>query len=225
MHSLQRRSIRSCVLAVVASSLIAALSASAQQDPLLLDAKAARELALSTRVNGQVGGSFDFRVTGTDRSYNYKLRATWLTSDVIGATARLLQLNQHLSDEQTQALVAEAERAGDTVILVEIHPREGSGIIPNDWSAFLRPRGAADNQTVTGTNTPKLRDLRALAGAAPRDYAYDVFWVVFPLRTSNEIPLFRPEDREAELVVQIYNKAGRVHWPIPESIRQRMAGQ
>ena len=31
------------------------------------------------RVNGQVGGSFDFRIRNTERSYNYKLRATWFT--------------------------------------------------------------------------------------------------------------------------------------------------
>src|SRR6266705_4931635 len=125
----------------------------AQQVALALDANTARSVALSTRVSGQVGKSMDFRVTGTDRSYNYKLRATWLTPDVIRATARLLQLSEHMSDEQTQALVAEAEAAGDTVVLVEIDPREGSGVIPNDWLAFLRPRGGAEDQAAKGMNS------------------------------------------------------------------------
>ena len=41
---------------------------------------------------GRVGGAFDMRVLKTDRAYNYKLAATWLTPDVIRATARLAQL-------------------------------------------------------------------------------------------------------------------------------------
>lgn len=87
------------------------------------------------------------RVTGsrgllhTERSRDYKLRATRLTPDVIRASARLAQLSQRLTDEQTVSLVNEAERAGDTVVMVEIDPREGSGVIPNDWEAFLQPKG------------------------------------------------------------------------------------
>lgn len=50
-----------------------------------------------------------------------------MTPDVIGANARLLQLSLRLSDDQTRKLVAEAEAIRDTVILVELDPREGSG--------------------------------------------------------------------------------------------------
>ena len=145
-----------------------------------------------------------------------------MTPEVIRATARLVQLADGLSDEQTHQLVAEAEGAGDTVILVEIDPREGSGIIPREWTALLMPRGADPTGTrvARGASVPKLREVRALAGAAQRDYAYDAFWVVFPLRAGDGQPFFSDSDREAELVVRIYSKGGRVRWTIPESIRR-----
>lgn len=194
-----------------------------EENYLKTDAKAAKAVALSMRLNGQVGGSFDFRVTSTDRAYNYKLRATWLTPEVIRSTARLVQLAEGLTDDQTRKLVEEAEAVGDTVILVEIDPREGSGIIPREWTAQLMPRGSDSTgpKAVRGTVLPKLRDVKALAGAAQRDYAYDIFWAVFPLRLPDGQPLFSTQDQEAELVVRIYSKGGRVRWKIPDSIRQR----
>lgn len=176
----------------------------------------------SMRVNGRVGGIFDFRVVHTERSFNFKLRATWLTPEVIRASARLEQLRRRLSPEQTRTLVAEAEATGDTVVLVEIDPREGSGIIPLDWQAYLQPKGlkTAESASVIGTNNSELREIKALAGAAERDYAYDLFWVVFPLLDEKNEPIFSDSIKEAELVVRIYNKAGRVSWPIPDSIRE-----
>jgi hypothetical protein len=191
------------------------------QDAFLkLDAKRAREIALSTRANGQVGKSLDFRIVATDRSYNYKLRATWMTPEVIRANARLIQINQRLTDARTKALVAEAEAGRGTVILVEIDPREGSGVIPRDWLALLQPNGSDAARSVTGANTPGLRDVQALASAARRDYSYDVFWVVFPLAAADGSPLFRASDREMELAVQIYDKTGKVRWSIPDSVRE-----
>jgi hypothetical protein len=44
---------------------------------------------------------------------------------------------------------------------------------------------------------------------------------VFPLTTPDGQPLFRDGDDEAELVVRIYEREGRVTWPIPASIRER----
>jgi hypothetical protein len=189
---------------------------------LKTDAKTCKAVVLSMRVNGQVGGSMDFRVTSTDRAYNYKLRATWLTPEVIRCTARLVQLAEGLTDVQTRQLVEEAEAVRDTVILVEIDPREGSGIIPREWTAQLMPRGSDPSgpKAVRGTVLPKLRDVKALGGALQRDYAYDIFWVVFPLRLPDGQPLFSTSDNEAELVVRIYSKVGRVRWKIPDSIRQ-----
>ena len=72
-----------------------------------------------------------------------------------------------------------------------------------------------------GTNVPKLRKLKGLAGVMPRDYDHDVFWVVFSLVSASGEALFLSSAREAELIVRIRDKEGRVHWPIPESIRKR----
>ena len=168
---------------------------------------------------GRVGGVFDMRMLKTDRSYNYKLAATWLTPDAIRATARLAQLSGRLSDAETRTLVKTAEAAGDTVIMVEIDPREGSGVIPNDWQAFLQPKGRPE-AAVRGTVKPELRDVKALAGVLRRNYDYDRFWVAFPLTRSTGAPLFAASDPDAELVVRIYDKEGRVDWPIPASIRR-----
>ena len=82
--------------------------------------------------------------------------------------------------EETLALVAEAEAAGDTVILVEIDPREGSGVIPRDWLSLLRPKRERETSAPSlrsrGASVPKLRKLKGLAGVMPRDYDYDVFF-------------------------------------------------
>lgn len=164
---------------------------------------------------GRVGGIFDMRMLKTERSYNYKLAATWMTPDVIRATARLLQLRSRLSDEDTRALVVDAESVGGTVVMVEIDPREGSGVIPNEWEAFLQPEDAP-GRAIRGVNTPRLRDVKALAGVLRRNYDYDRFWVVFNPGNA----LFSEGDRSAELVVRIYDKEGRVNWPIPASMRR-----
>ena len=184
----------------------------------------ATRIGKSMRADGRVGGRFDFRVIHTERSYNYKLRATWLTPEVIRATARLEQLRLHLSDEQTKALVAEAEAAAQTVVLVEIDPREGSGVIPLDWRAILQPKGLTVGLpgAMIGVSTPRLKTVKALAGVVQRDYSYDIFWVVFPLLDDKGSPAFSDSVREVELLVGIYDKEGKVNWPIPDSVRQRM---
>ena len=169
------------------------------------------------RVNGQVGGSFDFRVKSTEKSYNYKLRATWFTPEMIRASARFWQLRERLTDEQTRALVAEAEGVGDTVVMVEIDPREGSGVIPSNWLAVLRAKGS--EREVRGTVSPALRQVKVLSGTMQRDYAYDLFWVVFPLVDDRGERLFG-DAATAELLVEISNKQGKVAWFIPESIRK-----
>jgi hypothetical protein len=175
------------------------------------------------RSDGRVGGRFDTRILKTDRAYNYKLRATWLTPEVIRASARIEQLRSRLSDEQTRALVAEAEAAGHTVILVEIDPREGSGVIPLDWRAVLQAKDwkPGMREAVVGVNTPQLKLLKALTGVVRRDYSYDVFWVVFPLLGDTGSPVFGDGIRDVELIVGIHDKEGAVRWPIPPSIRQR----
>jgi hypothetical protein len=200
----------------------ALLSAQAPDDSWLTwSASRAQGIGKAAHVQGRVGGWFDTRILATERSYNYKLAATWLTPDVIRATARTLQLVERLPDDQARALVAEADKAGDTVVMVEIDPREGSGVIPNDWSAFLQaqvPEGETP-RTMRGLDTPKLREVKALAGVMRRNYDYDRFWVVFPLTHSDGKPLFGPGDTQAELVVRVAGKEGRVRWPIPQMIK------
>jgi hypothetical protein len=41
--------------------------------------------------------------------------------------------------------------------MVEIDPREGSGVIPNDWEAFPQPKDHA-GAVVRGVNSPRVRD-------------------------------------------------------------------
>lgn len=184
----------------------------------------AANIGKSMYARGRVGGVFDTRLLKTERSYNYKLAATWLTPDVIRATARLAQLAGRLPDDEAQAIVAEAEAAGETVVMVEIDPREGSGVIPVDWSAFLQPRDAARDSArpAAGVQRPQLRTVRGLAGVLRRNYDYDRFWVVFPLRDLGGKPLLAESTATAELVVRIHDKEGRVQWPVPPSIRERI---
>ena len=200
-------------------SLAAAGSADAEQDILDLNEKDARDIAQSTRETGQVGKTFDFRITSTNRSYNYKLRATWMTPDVIRATARLHQLMRRLSREEAEALVAEAQAVDGAVILVEIDPREGSGVIPRDWQVSFGPSSDGKFGGVSGEKAPQLRNMPALSGGSKRDYSYDQFWMVFPLTDADGMPLFRPHDSVAELTVQIYDKVGKVRWAIPASLK------
>lgn len=146
-------------------------------------ANQANTIGKSGRVNGRVGGAFDLRVIHTEHSYNYKLRATLMTPEVIRASARLEQLRLRLTDEQTRDLVREADSTNGLVALVEIDAREGSGVIPLDWRSSLRPKGAKEDSpwAIGGTSVPALRHVKALAGVSRRDYAYDIFWVVFPM--------------------------------------------
>jgi hypothetical protein len=181
----------------------------------------AQTIGKAAYVQGRVGGIFDTRILKTERSYNYKLAATWMTRDVIWATARTLQLTGRLTDDETRALIADAQQPNHTVVIVEIDPREGSGVIPNDWSAFLQahvPEGVAP-RAVRGQDTPRLREVKALAGVLRRNYDYDRFWMVFPLTHADGKPLFSSSDTQAELVVRITDREGRVRWPIPPSIR------
>ncbi len=204
-------------------TLIAFLGNAQSADDAWLSWTAARaqSIAKGAYVQGRVGGIFDTRILKTDRSYNYKLAATWMTRDILRATARTLQLSERLSDAETKSLVADAVAAGDTVVMVEIDPREGSGVIPNDWSAFLQPAMAngAEARTVRGENVPKLREVKALAGVLRRNYDYDRFWVVFPLRHPDGAPLFAQDATHAELVVRIADREGRVKWAIPASFK------
>jgi hypothetical protein len=103
-------------------------------------------------------------------------------------------------------------------MMVEVDPREGSGVIPNDWSAFLGPVGN-DRDVVRGTNTPPLEKVKALRGVYRRDYSYELFWVVFSLKNANGAPLFPSGVTQAVLTVRISSKEGRVSFPVPTQLR------
>ncbi len=185
-------------------------------------AKQAKELALAMRYKGRVKAGQ--RWIHTERAFNYEVRATWFTPDVIRAVARLEQIGNRLTDDLTKAFVTEAEAVGDAVFMIEIDPNEGSGVIPGNWQAFLQPKGLKQDPTgtVAGINLPKLRDIKVLSGVDKRDYDFDVFWMVFPLLTQKGEPLFLSSDKEAELIVRINDKEGKITFPIPESIRKRI---
>ncbi|HEX6163516.1 MAG TPA: hypothetical protein VFZ31_09130 [Vicinamibacterales bacterium] len=68
-------------------------------------------------------------------------------------------------------------------------------------------------------DTPSLRTVKALSGVLRRNYDYDRFWVVFPLKDADGKPVFRDGDTMAELVVRIHDRQGRVKWPIPPGLR------
>ena len=209
-------------LGFVALSAALVTAQATDESWLRWSAAQAQNVGKAAYVQGRVGGIFDTRLLKTERSYNYKLAATWVTHDVIRATARMQQLTARLSDEDTRRLVAEAEQAGDTVVMVEIDPREGSGVIPNDWLAFLQPATpqGVTGHAVTGTDTPRLREVKALAGVLRRNYDYDRFWVVFPLTHADGTPLFSLKDTQAELIVRIADREGRLRWPIPPNLRR-----
>lgn len=69
---------------------------------------------------------------------------------------------------------------------------------------------------------PALRQVKALAGVSRRDYAYDIFWVVFPMTNKDGKLIWENLPDSIELLVGIYNKEGRVTWPVTESLRQRL---
>jgi len=188
---------------------------SADDNFLTWDAKQAKKLVLAGRVMGQVGKTFDLRIRSTDRSYNFKLRATWLTPQIIQALARLEQISKSLTAAETRKLVAAGQAAGEIIIQIEIDPREGSGIIPSGWVALL----GNSPRFVRGSNAPQLRDLPALAPLPPRDYAYEIFWLVFPSKTEDGQPIFSAADRETEMSVQIQGKVGKIKFPIPDYLR------
>ncbi len=85
-------------------------TSNARDDYLSWTAARANDIGKQWRVNGRAGGALDLRVIHTEHAYNYKLRATLMTPEVIRATARLEQLRMRLTDAQTRELVAEAEK-------------------------------------------------------------------------------------------------------------------
>jgi hypothetical protein len=212
---------RGAWLSHVLAAAFAAASIVGAQSPAwrTWSAKEAQTVGESMSAAGRVGKRATLRLLKTERAISYKLRATWLTPEVIFASARLAQLRSRLTEAQAMTLVEEARAAGDTVVIVDIDPDEGSGVIPLEWEAFLQPKGKPE-RAVSGVRAPDLRKLPALQGVTRRNYDYDRFWVVFPLKEHDGRPLFGASDSEAELIVRIYDREGRVTWRVPSSTRE-----
>ena len=221
---------RTLFLPIFLSLLVAGVRAQGAGDStayLHWSQQEAESIGKSTYHDGKVGSRVLFEVLGvdtrglkTERAQNYKIRATWFTPEVIRASARSAQLKDRLTDKETQALVAEAEAISGTVIMVELDPNEGSGVVPPDWSAFLQPKGnTSPNEAVRGVQLPDLRKSRVFQGVQQRNYDYDRFWVSFPLVRDDGNVLLGPDKNEVELVVRIYNREGTVTWLVPASIR------
>ena len=75
-----------CVASILPSGL-AQSSLSDKEKYLAWTDEQAIKIGKGMRVNGKVGSSWGLRVTHTDHAVNYKLRATWLTPEVIRAAA------------------------------------------------------------------------------------------------------------------------------------------
>jgi hypothetical protein len=175
------------------------------------------------RATGRVSGT-GRGIFNTEKSIGYKIRATWITPEVVRATARLHQIENRSSDEEIKSLVSKAEKKAGMVFMIEIVPNEGSGVVPSDWQAFLQPKRVelGKNDMVAGINTPALREELVFGGVFHRDYNYDVYWIVFPQCTREEKPLFTDTDKEIELVIRIEKKEGKIRLPIPAPMRGKI---
>ncbi len=208
---------------LLSNSLLAQNSSSGSKEAYLSwNAEQATKIYQSWRVKGRVGGFFDTRVLSTDKSFNYKLRATLLAPEAIRSAARIEQLGNQLSDDKTNALIIAGEKIESLIVIVEIDPREGSGVIPNNWRALLKPKDIEQDSAVRGIIRNDLREITTLKGSVNRDYDYDIFIVEFPLKDENGNPFWKTVPTEIELTVGIYNKEGRVSWKVSEALKTRI---
>ena len=210
-------------IACILVSCTSASLAQQKEDYLSWTKQQATKVGRKWRVAGRVGGKIRWELDYSG-VYSYELRGTLMSPEAIRAAARLEQLRRHLTDDETRTLVLEAENIDGLVVYIELNPREGSGVIPLDWQATLRPKGAKNDSplAIGGTSTPALRHIKALTRVGPRDYLYDVFWVVFPMRDKQGKLIWETPPDEIELVVEINDMRGRVSWRVSDSLRQRL---
>jgi hypothetical protein len=199
-------------------------SVSSKESYLSWNRQEASKIREIWRVKGRVGGFFDTRILSTDKSFNYKLRATLMSPEAIRATARIAQISNQLTDKETNALVAGSEKVESLILIIEIDPREGSGVIPNNWRAFLKPKNIEPNSgsAIRGIIKNDLREIATLQASVKRDYDYDIFTVEFPLKDENGNPFWKTVPSEIELTVGIYGNEGRVNWKVTEALKTRI---
>jgi hypothetical protein len=123
-----------------------------------------------------------------------------------------LEISKGLDHAEVERIIQEVEPDSAYYVLVELDPREGSGVIPRDWLARFGPKGIEDRH-VSGQLIPNQGSWRQLISVFPRDYSYDIFIVKFLTELQNGIKVLDTPDSEAELLVRIYNKTGNVKWP------------
>lgn len=211
------------LLVVFLLSTYALAQTNSKEAYLSWSAQQAKKIRETWRVNGRVGGFLDTRILSTDKSFNYKLRATLMSPEAVRATARIEQINNGLSDKEANALVAAAEKFKSLIVIVEIDPREGSGVIPNSWRSSLKPKDAENsNSALRGINRNDLREVAALKGSVNRNYDYDIFTVEFLLKDEDGNFIWKTVPTEIELTVGIYSKEGKVTWKVSEELKTRI---
>ena len=114
-----------------------------------------------------------------------------------------------LATSKTSTLQKELQEAGD------------DGFHAVGQTVFESMFGGKETVAIVQKSSGDTNAKRYLAGVRRRNYDYDRFWVVFPLRHADGAPLFDADTNEAELVVRIADREGRVKWPIPPSMKQR----
>jgi hypothetical protein len=214
----------SCTLILFLCLSSASIAQQSQnQDYLSWTSRQAFNIGTKWRVAGRVGWGSRSNPFSSENCF-YDVRATLMTAEAIRAAARLEQLRRHFTDAETQELVMEAEKIDGLVAIIEINPREGSGIIPLTWHAILQPKGAKEGSplSILGINRPDLRQFRALTTVAPRNYDYDVFWVVFPMKDREGKSIWETPPETIEIVINIGEKHGRMSWRVNDSLRQRL---
>ena len=214
----------SCTLILLLFLCSASIAQQSQnQDYLSWTSRQAFNIGTKWRVAGRVGWGSRSNPFSSENCF-YDVRATLMTAEAIRAAARLEQLRRHFTDAETQELVMEAEKIDGLVAIIEINPREGSGIIPLTWNALLQPKGAKEGSplSILGINRPDLRQFRALTTVAPRNYDYDVFWLVFPMKDREGKGIWDTPPDTIEIVINIGEKHGRMCWRVNDSLRQRL---
>ena len=218
---MRKTSLTLILLLCVSSTSIA--QQSQNEDYLSWTSKQAFNIGTKWRVAGRVGWGSRLDLFSSENCF-YDVRATLMTAEAIRAAARLEQFRRHFTDAETRELVTEAEKIAGLVAVIEINPREGSGIIPLTWHAILQPKGAKEDSplAILGINRPELRQLRALTTVAERNYNYDVFWVVFPMKDPQGKLVWETPPDTIEIIINIGGKHGRMSWRVNDTLRQRL---